>query len=139
MKEEKMLCEKRTLQKRIYMTIIIHSLDLPPAHAAYKSLKHNSTSALVGSIFHDPSARDRVANGTVVATGDKPPATVAVTISSAAFAAGEKAGPNIIISASIIDEVPITNDRFDFLCNKLFMNLLVRLLMIDGSDSNIDG
>ena len=38
-----------------------------------------------------------------------------------------------------MDEVPITNDRFDFLCNKLFMNLLVRLLMIDGSESNNDG
>ena len=121
-----------------YMTIIINSLDLPPAHAAYNSLKHNSTSALVGSIFHDPSARDRVANGTVVA-GDKPPATVAVTISSAAYAAGEKAGPNINISASIIDEVPITNDRLDFLCNIFLMNLLVRLLMIDGNESNIDG
>jgi len=93
----------------------------------------------VGSIFHDPSARDRVANGTVVAGDKPPPATVAVTISSAAYAAGEKAGPNIIISASIMEDVPITNDRFDFLWNKLFMNLLVRLLMIDGNDSNIDG
>ena len=123
------------------MIIIIYSLDLPPAHAAYNSLKHNSTSALVGSIFQDPSARDRVANGTVVAGDKPPPATTvaAAAISSAAYAAGEKAGPNIIISASIIDEVPITNDRLDFLCNKLFMNLLVRLLMIDGSESNIDG
>ena len=138
-----MLCEKRTLQKRIF--IYDHHypfLDLPPAHAAYNSLKHNSTSALVGSKFHDPSARDRVANGTVVA-GDKPPppatTVAAAAISSAAYAAGEKAGPNIIIIASIIDEVPITNDRLDFLCNKLFMNLLVRLLMIDGSESSIDG
>lgn len=110
----------------------------PPAHAAYNSLKHNSTSALVGSTFHDPSARDRVANGTVVA-GDKPPATVAAAISSAAYAAGEKAGPNINIIASIMDEVPITNDRLDFLCNKFLMNLLVRLLMTDGNESNIDG
>lgn len=135
-----MLCEKRTLQKRIF--IYDHHypfLDLPPAHAAYNSLKHNSTSALVGSIFHDPSARDRVANGTVVAGDKPPPATVAAARSSAAYAAGEKAGPNIIINASIIDEVPITNDRFDFLWNKLFMNLLALLLMIDGSDSSIDG
>ena len=80
-----MLCEKRTLQTRNFkMTINIHSLDLPPAHAAYNSLKHNSTSALVGSIFHDPSARDRVANGTVVAGDKPPPATVAIAISSAA-------------------------------------------------------
>ena len=95
----------------------------------------------MGSKFHDPSARDRVANGTVVAGDKPPPATTvaAAAISSAAYAAGEKAGPNVIINASIIDEVPITNDRFDFLCNKLFMNLLVRLLMIDGSDNNIDG
>lgn len=83
-------------------------------------------------MLNEPRERDWLENGT--ATGDRAVVAAVVVTSAAACAAGENAGPNMTIAASITELVPIINDRLDFLCNKFVAHRCVRFLMNDGSD-----